>query len=309
MAALEVLTALLFYLPFLLTIVFGLLALTIGILAIFSGTLLVLLLAAYGAYAVLRDTGTIGWFLTKWKTVWHYLSEDVTKNLQQTFVLENTESIPQETGLFVCHPHGLIGYSWMMHFCYGISQWPQGKPKPVVAIHSILFRIPFVRDVLEQFRCIEANEATIKSYLQTGTSVAILTGGIEEMRKNGESEVQLILKKRKGYARIAKECKVPLIPMFTVGENELFPNESWLPWKQVADLIYRWTKIQPPLPSWSSMKRWIQILQKPLDTPIQTFVLGTIDTKEKDEREIRAACIQLYTEFFKSKNIPADILS
>jgi hypothetical protein len=197
----------------------------------------------------------------------------------------------------------------MMHFCYGISHWPQGKPKPVVAIHSILFRIPLVRDVVEQFRCIEANEATIKSYLQTGTSVAILTGGIEEMRRNGEPDVQLILKKRKGYARIAKECKVPLIPMFTVGENELFPTESWLPWKQVADLVYTWTRIQVPLPNWSSMKQWIQILQKPLDRPIQTFVLGVIDTKEKDESTIRSECVSMYTQFFQTMNISAEIIA
>jgi hypothetical protein len=308
MAARDVFTALLFYLPFVLTIAFGLLALTIGILALFSGTLLLLLLAAYGSYAVFRDTGAISWFLTQWKTVWQYISHDVTKNLQQTFVLQNTETLPEEPSLFLCHPHGLIGYSWMMHFCYGISQWPQGKPKPVVAIHSILFRIPFVRDVVEKFHCIEANEATIKSYLQTGTSVAILTGGIEEMRRNGEPTIELILKKRKGYARIAKECKVPLIPMFTVGENELFPTESWWVWTCVADLVYTWTRIQVPLPSWSSMTRWIQILQKPLDRPIQTFVLGVIDTKEKDEQTIRTECITMYTQFFQTNRLAAEVM-
>jgi hypothetical protein len=305
----ELLTALLFYLPFLLTIVFGVFTMAIGILAIFSGTMIVLFLATYGLYALLRDIGFIEMTLLKMKQIWQYISHDVERNLQQSFLFRNEEKLPDKPALFLCHPHGLIGYSWMLHFCYGLHPWPSSKLKPYVAIHSILFRLPLVRDVLEQFRCIEAKEETIKEYLNQGNSVAIVTGGIEEMLYNGDSSVKLVLKKRKGYARIAKRCGVPLVPMFTVGENELFPNEPFWLWQQIAGVVYKWTGIYVPLPSWTSMKQWSRILRNPLDTPVETFVLGVLDTQNKEESAIRNECMEMYTKFFKEKNIAGKIVS
>jgi hypothetical protein len=197
----------------------------------------------------------------------------------------------------------------MLHFCYGISQWPFGKQTPVVAIHSILFRLPIVRDILEQFRCIEAKEDTIKDYLKKGVSVAIVTGGIEEMIHNGDETIKVVLKKRKGYARIAKECNVSIVPMFTVGENELFPNESFWLWKYGATLLHKWTKIYVPMPSWKSMNQWASILRTPLETPVETFVLGVIETGQKEESEIRKECIDLYTQFFRESKIQAMIVA
>lgn len=305
----EIFTALLFYLPFLLTIVFGIFAMAIGILAIFSGTIVVLLLAVYGVYALLRDTGCIELILSHLKSVWTFISHDIEKNLQESFILSGLERIPAEPALFLCHPHGLIGYSWMLHFCYEISQWPHETPKPLVAIHSILFRLPIVRDILEQFRCIEAREDIITRHLKEGKSVAIVTGGIEEMVHNGDTTVKIVLQKRKGYARIAKECAVPIVPLFTVGENELFPNETFWLWKHVAGLIHTWTKIYVPLPSWRSMTQWAHILRKPVDRPIETFVLGVIETKQKEESQIRKECLDLYTHFFRDSKIQATIVA
>lgn len=305
----QILTALLFYLPFLLTIVFGIFALTIGILAIFSGTILILLLAVYGVYALLRDTGLIEKTIGQFKHVWRYISHDIQKNLQDSFHLVGKDRLPETPALFLCHPHGLIGYSWMLHFCYGIHSWPQDTPKPLVAIHSILFRIPLVRDVLEQFRCIEAKEDIIKDHLKKGISVAIVTGGIEEMIYNGDTTVKLVLKKRKGYARIAKEMNVPIVPLFTVGENELFPTEPFWLWKLVAEWIHTYTRIYVPLPSWTSMTQWAHILRKPLETPVETFVLGVLETKQKEESQIRKECLELYRHFFQEKGIQAKIIA
>jgi hypothetical protein len=309
MALQEIGTALLFYLPFLLTIVVAFFALTIGIVAIFSGTLLILFLAAYGFYSVLRDMGFLELCIKKFQSLWKHMSLDVEKNIQLSFLIKDLDKLPSTTALFLCHPHGLIGYSWMLHFCYGIHPWPVTKPKPVVAIHSIFFRIPIVRDVLEQFHCIEAREDIIRHHLEKGTSVAIATGGIEEMLYNGEKKVKLVLQKRKGYARIAKHCNVPIVPLFTVGENELFPSESFWVWKGIQTLVYRWTGIQVPLPTWTSMKSWASILRKPLETPVETFVLGVLKTQGKKEDKIRTDCVKMYEDFFECHSLQAKVVA
>lgn len=308
MGFLQIVTAIAFYLPFLLTITFALIALFVGIAVLFSGTVLILLFAAYGLYTICRDLGYIQRLISFFKRAWTYLSKDVIQHIEQSFLLEGTQYVPQEPALFICHPHGLFGQSWILHFCYHLHSWPQESQRPYLAIHSILFHIPFIRDVLEQFHCIEAKESILKQYLEKGHSVAILTGGIEELQHNGSKQVKLVLEKRKGYARIAKECGVPIVPMFTKGENELFPNETFWLWKVINGLCHKYAGVPLILPSWKSMKQWATIIQKPLDEPVKTFILPAVSTKDKNEIQIRKECVHQMKLFLKDQKVNAQII-
>jgi 1-acyl-sn-glycerol-3-phosphate acyltransferase len=298
-------TVLFFYLPFLLTIVLACIALLIGILALFSGTLLVLCLAFYGFYALTRDVGLLEWIYNRFCSYQESFETIFLQNLQKSFVLRDETNIPAGPALYICEPHGLISYSWVLHFIYKIHAWPSSSVRPILAAHSMLFQIPFLKDVLESFHFIDSSEEKIKEYLGKGKSVALLVGGIEEMVYNGEQPVQLILKKRKGYARIAKEMNVPLVPLFTKGENELFPSPSFWPWKVFSQILYKTTGLHIPLPSWKSVKRWSSLLEKPFSTPVETFVLEPIQTTNKQEPEIRNETIQRFHRFFQTKQIEA----
>jgi 1-acyl-sn-glycerol-3-phosphate acyltransferase len=299
------LTVLFFYLPFLLTAVLVCIVLVIGLIALFSGTLLVLGLAFYGLYAITRDMGFLKWIHDK-VYVYHESFETVfLKNLQESFVFRQQSNLPSQHALYVCEPHGLISYSWVLHFIYKIHSWPSSSPRPVLAAHSLLFRIPFVKDLLESFHFIDSSEEKIKEYLRQGKSVALLVGGIEEMVYNGEEPVQLILKKRKGYARIAKEMKVPIVPLFTKGENELFPTPSFWPWKVFSQMLYKTTGLHIPIPSWKSIQRWVTLLDKPFSTPVETFILEPIQTEGKDESLIRNETVKRFDTFFKEYKINA----
>lgn len=297
-----------FYLPFLFTVLFVFFLLILGFLAFFSGTLFVLGLAVYGVYALTRDMGLFKGLRTMIDSLETSFQEGFLAHLKESFVLEQTEKIPTKPALYICEPHGLIGYSWILHFCYKIHAWPSSSPRPVLAAHSILFHIPFVKDILEAFHFVDSSEATIKRYLEQGRSVAILIGGVEEMIYNGQQPLRLILKKRKGYARIAKEMGVPIVPLFTKGENELFPTPSFWPWNAFCTLCYKWTGIHLPLPSWKSVQRWTTLLQQPFEKPVQTFVLGVIDTENKSESQIRKETIQCFLTFFKDKSIQAEFM-
>lgn len=297
-----------FYLPFVFTVVFVFFLLLLGLIAFFSGTLFVVGLALYGAYAVSRDMGVFQGLHKYIDSLQTSFEEGFLAHLKQSFVLRQTEKIPSRPALYICEPHGLIGYSWILHFIYKIQDWPSSSPRPILAAHSILFRIPFVKEILEAFQFVDSSEATLKHYLSQGKSVAILIGGVEEMMYNGETPLRLILKKRKGYARIAKEMGVPIVPLFTKGENELFPSPSFWPWKAFCTLCYKWMRIHLPLPSWTSMKRWTSLVHRPFETPIETFVLDVIDTENKSEAQIRKETIQGFVKFFKEKSIPAEFM-
>jgi 1-acyl-sn-glycerol-3-phosphate acyltransferase len=309
MRILDFVTAVVFYFPFLFSIAFGIFLFLLGIATFFTGTIVFFILSFYGFYAVLRDFGILERVIQLCKKNWTFWSRNITGNLQKSFTIHQLENLPSTPALFICHPHGLVGYSWWMHFCYGLHPWPKDKPKPLFAMHSILFRIPFVRDMLDQVGCIEADEKIIRGHLQKGKSVALLTGGVEEMHSNGETPIKLVLQKRKGYARIAKECGVAIVPMFTIGENELFPNETFGPWNTFRLFLYKTLGIPLLLPTWSSMKDWNKILQGPLETPVQTFVLNPVSTQDKPETEIRKECVQTMKTFLQEQNLNAQIIA
>ena len=306
---LELVTAALYYMPFLLAMAFAGGVFIIGLIALISGTLLFLLFAAYGVYALLRDYGVLHFLGRKIRSFWDVRSASVLENLKDSFVLEGIDKIPSGPALYLCQPHGLASYSWFIHFSYGLSVWPETLKRPVLAIHSIFFKIPFAREILEASRCIEASEPVILKTLATGQSVALVVGGVEEMTHAGGPVTKLVLKKRKGYARIAKKAGVPIVPIYTEGEADLFGVETHSLWKSFSDKLRSFTGLTFPLPSWTSMKSFAHIVQRPLDPPVKTFLVGVLETHQKDEEKISKECVQMLTKFFKQNSIKAEFVA
>lgn len=303
----EIITAILFYMPFLLTVGFALFIFLIGILCFISGTLLLFVFAAYGIYCMLRDTGVIQNVFERLGFLRQYSSEKVLQNMKQSFVLQNTENIPNKSALYICSPHGLVGISWFYYFSFGLGNW--SGERPFLATHSVLFKIPIFSDILKVFHCIEASEASLQKTLQAGHSVAIVIGGIEEMKYAGEAKTKLVLKKRKGYIRLAKQAGVPIVPLFTKGENELLGVETAWIWKQTLSLFFRLSGYLFPLPSWEKIVHFAKIIQTPLPSPVETFVLNPIETQGKSESDIQKKVVENYTRFLKEKKINAEIIA
>ena len=305
----DLLTAAIFYMPFVLTIGFALFVFLIGLLCLVSGTVFLVAAAGYGIYSMLRDTGVLTHAGDKMNFAWSYLNETILQNIKQSFVLADLDKIPDGKALYICSPHGLVGYSWFFHLSYCLSEWPSRSPRPLLAIHSLFFRIPVAREILAANRCIAATEEEIKKAFDAGHSVAIVIGGVEEMAQSGQDTVKLILKKRKGYIRLATQAKIPIVPLYAAGENELFSMERSWAWRYFATAMYRWTGLQFPLPSWQSIKQFASILKNPLETPVQTFVLTPIETQNKDEDQIRSECVECVQTFLRDKQISAEIIA
>jgi hypothetical protein len=305
----RLLGAAIFYMPFLITIAFAAFVFSIGLLTLLSGTFFVVVLAVYGLYCMLRDNGVFTQIGKSLSGLQMTADKPFLQNIQQSFVLQDTQNIPNRNALYVCSPHGLVGYSWFFHFAFCLSDWPTTSPRPLLAIHSIFFQIPLARELLAMSRCIEASEACILETLANGESVALMLGGVEEMVHAGQDTVKLVVNKRKGYVRLAKQAGIPIVPLYTAGENELFPTESLWFWKKFSSFMYTTTGLQFPLPTWTSMKAFASILDKPLDTPVKTFVLNPIETQKKGDSALRNEYVNQLQAFLKKKSINADILA
>lgn len=301
----QIFTAGVFYVPFIAFIGFGLFVFILGICTLITGSLIFILFASYGVYALLRDTGWIEYAIETCKQWMNWLDMDIVKNIHSSFILKGAEHIPKGPALYICHPHGVIGMGWYYHLCH---HWPYSSKRPYLAIHSFLFKFPFLKEILLANNCIDSSEETIRSYLEKGESVAILTGGAEEMLYSHENTLSIVMKKRKGYSKIAEKVNVPIVPLISTNENTYFPQHSSFLWNQFNHLMYRYTKLNFPFPSWKAIQHILHMFKEPLKDPIETFILKPIEPQNKSVEDIRQETIQRIEEFIKEKNLNAKII-
>eukprot|EP01102_Stenamoeba_stenopodia_P005790 TRINITY_DN16516_c0_g1_i1.p1 TRINITY_DN16516_c0_g1~~TRINITY_DN16516_c0_g1_i1.p1 ORF type:complete len:326 (+),score=42.05 TRINITY_DN16516_c0_g1_i1:101-1078(+) len=132
---------------------------------------------------------------------------------------------PNQTYLFAMHPHGIIGISVWANF---LSDHPgtfsdvcKGITARFVTLKSN-FKIPFFRELLLWLGLIDADRQTLLYQLNKKTSVLVMVGGAEEALYARPGSGELILKRRKGFVRIALETGAHLVPVYGFGENELY---------------------------------------------------------------------------------------
>jgi 1-acyl-sn-glycerol-3-phosphate acyltransferase len=281
----------------------------VGIVFFIGSTMLLFGIFLYGVYAVLNDTGLLDWLIQKISEFVKRSTEHLQSNLETSFVFEQIHPHTNKNPcIYLCHPHGLYGLTWFLHFSGRCTKWPLSE-RPVLAIHSIFFKLPIVRELMKAHCCIEASEEEIRKTLEGGTSVALLVGGIEELMLTQSDTIKIVLEKREGYARIAHALGVPIVQLVSVGENKLFPTLDSSVWSSIQTKLYKWFRISLPLPTISSLASWICITQNPFETPIKTYILEAIvDTSQKSIQDIRDEAVHRLKTFAKLYSVRLELV-
>ena len=262
--------------------------------AISVGSLLLLgMLMAYYAYIYAKKQGFFTWLQAKNKLV----GEALARNVRETFILKGNQVSPEGPVMYVAHPHGLFSMAPFLHWAAQVTEWSSERPVRI-AIHSIFFQIPFVREICEHFGAVEATEEEIRKVLESGESVAILTGGVQEISLTEPGKMILVLKKRRGFARLAKELRVPIVPVLTFGENELFPPITgfWTNWVQTY--LRKIFGISIPVPTWTSLKNWFRLLKGPLPGKVETWIGEPVETAKIHTETIRAHVVKAFEKLY-----------
>lgn len=271
-------------------------------LVLVGSTALLVGVFVYGTYSILRDLGLLNTVFAKIGKLTNYLSDHVKDNVEKSFVFEKHGTIEKGPALFICHPHGLYGLTWFIHFASGLSEWPFEK-RPVLAVHSVFFQIPILRELFVQHSCIEAKESEIIRCLKEGISVALLVGGIEELLLTQSETLKLVVKKREGFVRIAKEAGCPLIPLVSPNENNLFSMLDNPVWNMIQGVFHKTFKIVIPLPSFTNLSSWLSLAYKPLSNPLTTYMLEPVYPDTKSHKDIKSEYIDRLKEFSKTSGI------
>lgn len=143
---------------------------------------------------------------------WHtYMSTQIV----QDFAGALDESMAH---IFVMLPHGIYPFATALSLV-GKGGAYFGNPLPVVA--NVLLRVPVVGQLIQLLGAVTASKQSISRALQAGNNLAMPVGGIAEMFHMGQGQEVALLKRRKGFVKLALQQGVPLVPVYVFGNSML----------------------------------------------------------------------------------------
>ena len=178
-------------------------------------------------------------------------------------------------------------------------------PTKIVSM-SVYHKIPIVKDFMRKFNVIPADYLSIKRTLATD-SVSIMLGGVQEMMNVNENSIKLVIKNRTGIFRAALESGSDLVPVITYGENKMFPPLNNSTVEAINSFMYSVFGIAFPIPTWTSLKNWVQLYKKPLSN-IDSYIGEPIKVTKKenpsneDILDLRNAYIKQVQDLFDKTN-------
>ena len=239
------------------------------------------------------------YFKDRVREIFHDRISHTETNIQKTFHLHIREPIPKKS-INIWHPHGISGVTPVIHNGYRITH-PDYKPTKGV-VHYGYFMLPFIRDIIPLLHAIPSDEYSIRDTLVT-ESLSITLGGVDEMSRGSPKDLQLVIKKRRGIFKIALEMGIPLVPVLTYGEQDVFPESDVELLKWYNDVLYRYFRFRIPFPTLNSLINWTRLSQTPLE-PIHTYTGKPIRTRQISRptdlhiKKLRNLYIQRLRELF-----------
>ncbi|RVE45111.1 hypothetical protein evm_010220 [Chilo suppressalis] len=185
-------------------------------------------------------------------------------------------------------------------------------------IHTVadrfMFKIPGWASLLEGLCVIPGTVQTCAGVLRAGNPLAISPGGVYEAQF-GDHSYRLHWKSRIGFAKVAQEAKVPIVPIFTQNVREAFRTVGWL--RGICLRVYAATRI-PLAPVYGGFPvKLVTHVGKPIPydptlTPQQlqqkvaTAIEQLIEVHQRIPGSILLALIQRFYDIPKRKKLSAN---
>ncbi|XP_041970330.1 2-acylglycerol O-acyltransferase 2-A-like isoform X1 [Aricia agestis] len=194
-----------------------------------------------------RGGRKIEW-VRNWK-LWSYYADYFPIQLRKTSELD-----PDKNYLLAVFPHGVVSSGIMGAFASNSRH--VNKIFPGMSFNFITlaghFSVPFFRDfILSLGGCSSSQESLL--YLldkkkRKGNGVILMVGGAAEALNSHPGEYTVVLKRRKGFIRVAMKSGAPLVPVFSFGEPDVYrpldnPQDSWT--RKIQEKVREITGISP----------------------------------------------------------------
>eukprot|EP01119_Soliformovum_irregulare_P007471 TRINITY_DN19904_c0_g1_i1.p1 TRINITY_DN19904_c0_g1~~TRINITY_DN19904_c0_g1_i1.p1 ORF type:complete len:339 (+),score=90.96 TRINITY_DN19904_c0_g1_i1:107-1123(+) len=154
--------------------------------------------------------------------IWNYFTSYFPVSIKKE------ADLPTDTNyLLLAHPHGILPMGLFANFATestGISKLFPGITFHLCTLESNFSR-PILRDIMMAMAHVPVSEVSIKYLLNDKKlchGVIDVIGGSAESLDQKPGTARLTLNKRSGAFRIALELGIPMVPIFSFGENEVY---------------------------------------------------------------------------------------
>ncbi|XP_011878989.1 PREDICTED: 2-acylglycerol O-acyltransferase 1-like [Vollenhovia emeryi] len=170
--------------------------------------------------------------LTRNNALWRYFCNYFPIKLVKTVDLN-----PNKSYLFICVPHGILSAGIMGSF--GTDVLDCKKLFPGLDIRPITldqhFKVPIFREYAYFLGSCGSSIRSIKYLLSTppkspytGKATVLIVGGASESMESTPGTYRSLVKRRKGFVKLALTYGTPLVPVFSFGETDLY-NQIYRP--------------------------------------------------------------------------------
>ncbi|CAO2649144.1 Nn.00g100930.m01.CDS01 [Neocucurbitaria sp. VM-36] len=208
----------------------------VGGLAIFfflcSIPLLWPILLPYTVYVLFSNAGTSGELSLRSERlrrlpVWSLFASYFPARLHRSQELEPTRKY-----IFGYHPHGIISHGAFAAFAteaLGFSQLFPGITNALLTLDSN-FRYPIYREYALRLGMASVSRESCENLLSKGgpngegmgRAITIVVGGARESLDARPGTVRLVLRRRKGFVKMAIRTGADLVPVLAFGENDVY---------------------------------------------------------------------------------------
>nr|OQO20093.1 hypothetical protein B0A51_13926 [Rachicladosporium sp. CCFEE 5018] len=190
------------------------------------------ILLPYLIYVLLSNAGASGdlshrsdrWRYSK---IWSLFASYFPARLHRTVELEPTRKY-----IFGYHPHGIISHGAFAAFAteaLGFHQLFPGITNTLLTLDTN-FRIPLYRDYALRMGLASVSRESCENILSKGgpngegmgRAITIVVGGARESLDAKPGTLRLVLKRRKGFVKLAIRSGADLCPVLAFGENDVY---------------------------------------------------------------------------------------
>lgn len=132
------------------------------------------------------------------------------------------EAKPDAQFLVACFPHGASSDFRILMEGLLPTVFPNIHTKCRTLAASVLFAIPVVRELSLWTGCIDASRRVAERALDNGRTVLLLPGGEREQLLSVKGRERVYLTKRMGFVKLALRKRVPVVPLYAFGTNDLY---------------------------------------------------------------------------------------
>ncbi|KAL5121806.1 diacylglycerol O-acyltransferase 1 [Pleosporales sp. CAS-2024a] len=208
----------------------------VGSLALFfflcSIPLLWPVLLPYTVYVLFSNAGTSGELSFRSDRlrrlpIWSLFASYFPARLHRSQELEPTRKY-----IFGYHPHGIISHGAFAAFAteaLGFSQLFPGITNALLTLDSN-FRYPIYREYALRLGMASVSRESCENILSKGgpngegmgRAITIVVGGARESLDSRPGDIRLVLRRRKGFVKMAIRTGADLVPVLAFGENDIY---------------------------------------------------------------------------------------